>query len=145
MREVLISGRRVAMPVEDWLRRAGRNLNGRRRAAPPAALVAAKAVLDQDPTVSWTLNALAKQAGYSKEHFGVQFRKYFGVSSMAYLMELRLRNAARLLMDPEKRVGEISQMVGFDDPFYFSRQFRKRFGVSPRQWRARNGVASQRE
>lgn len=38
---------------------------------------------------------------------------------------------------PEKRVGEISQVVGFD-PFYFSRQFRKRFGVSPRQWRVTN-------
>jgi len=121
---------------EDWLRRVGRDLLGQPKPLPPAGIATVKARMDQEPSAAWSLEELARMAGYSKEHFGVQFRKHYGVSPIAYLLEIRLRNAARLLMDPRQRVSEVSELAGFDDPFYFSRMFRKRFGASPRQWRS---------
>ena len=50
-------------------------------------------------------------------------------------MERRLLEAKRLLMFTIRSVQDIASEIGFDDPAYFSRFFRKRAGVSPAAWR----------
>jgi AraC-like DNA-binding protein len=61
-----------------------------------------------------------------------------GTSFVQELTATRLERAGAVLADPRARglhIGEVAFQCGFLDPGYFARQFRKRFGVAPRQWR----------
>jgi len=78
---------------------------------------------------------LATLAGLSVSHFITRFRQHFGVSPLQYQLDLRMRYAAHLLQDRHLTVAQVAQAVGFEDPFYFSRQFRIKCGESPRHYR----------
>jgi len=77
---------------------------------------------------------LARLAGLSPSRFAHRFKEETGDSAIAYLMKLRLREAARLLEFSGRSVKEVASDVGFESPFYFSRQFRRQFGLSPRAY-----------
>lgn len=62
-------------------------------------------------------------------------QKYFSTTPSDYINSVRLRRATELLDQTEMRIGEIAQQVGFDDPSYFSRLFRRTFGMSPGSYR----------
>lgn len=62
-------------------------------------------------------------------------RETFGQSVKAMLMERRLLEAKRLLKFTIRSVEDIAREIGFDDPAYFSRFFRRRTGISPAAWR----------
>ena len=67
------------------------------------------------------------------------FRKNFtlavGVSPKQYILDLRIRNAQVLLETTDGTIGEIARIVGYENPLYFSRIFRKSKGVSPAKYR----------
>lgn len=63
------------------------------------------------------------------------FRKHTGVSPAAYLAGLRLAHAAELLKKPECSVTETALRCGFSNLAYFSRVFRQKYGLSPREYR----------
>ena len=50
-------------------------------------------------------------------------------------MRLKLNKAGRMLLTSELSVKEIASMVGFEDQFHFSRNFKKHFGYSPSEYR----------
>lgn len=79
--------------------------------------------------------ALARQAQLSTSHFGVAFRRTTGVGVVEYVRRLRMARARYYLEATNVQVSEIARMVGFDDPFYFSRQFRAVVGVAPSAFR----------
>ena len=58
-----------------------------------------------------------------------------GQSANEFIQNIRLKYAARLLRETSRTVSEITFDVGFSDSSYFSRAFRKCFGISPKQWR----------
>ncbi len=58
-----------------------------------------------------------------------------GVSPIVYLNQYRLTLASRLLKSTNDSIGAISAATGFADPFYFSRMFKDRFQLSPREYR----------
>lgn len=80
---------------------------------------------------------LAQVCHLSESGFYPIFRRAFGVSPMAYVNHHRLTVAADLLLTTELPIRQISAVVGIADPYYFSRAFRKTFGRSPRNYRAR--------
>ncbi len=61
-----------------------------------------------------------------------------GQSINEFIQNTRLKYATRLLDETDSPVSEIGYQVGFSDPYYFSRAFKKCFGVSPKQWREEN-------
>lgn len=63
-------------------------------------------------------------------------RKYFNLSPANYINEIRLQNAARLLESSPVQIKEAAFSSGFDDVAYFSRLFKKSFGLSPSEYRA---------
>lgn len=77
---------------------------------------------------------LARIAGLSASRFAHRFKEETGDSAIAYLLKLRLRQAARLLEFSGRSVKEVAGDVGFESPFYFSRQFKKHYSVSPREY-----------
>ncbi len=85
---------------------------------------------------SYTVASLARQARLSPSRFAHRFKAEMGEGVIAYLLRLRLQQAARLLEYSTHPVKEIAARVGFQCPFYFSRQFRRFYQHSPLQWRA---------
>jgi AraC family transcriptional regulator of arabinose operon len=84
-----------------------------------------------------TVAGLAQGVHLSPSRLAHLFTENVGVSPIQALLQLRLRHAARLLEFSTLSVAQIAAEVGFESPFYFSRQFRARFGVSPSGYRAR--------
>jgi AraC-like DNA-binding protein len=85
---------------------------------------------------NWTLDGMAKLAGMSKSNLLVVFKKATGESPCAHLLGLRLKNAARLLRsDANIDIATAALRSGFTDSNYFTRQFKSRHGLPPRQWR----------
>ena len=65
-----------------------------------------------------------------------RFHRVTGRLLSHFLKEKRLGKAARLLKGGNMRVSQIARRCGFDSENYFRQQFRERFGMSPRQFRA---------
>ncbi|PYY52607.1 AraC family transcriptional regulator [Curtobacterium sp. MCSS17_011] len=79
--------------------------------------------------------ALARRAQLSASHFRVVFRRTTGVSVVEYVRRLRMARARFLLEATDLSIAEVAASVGYDDPFYFSRQFRTVVGLPPSQFR----------
>jgi AraC-like DNA-binding protein len=71
----------------------------------------------------------------SKRSFLRAFQAATGKSPIAYLIQLRINRAASLLRRGDDSITDIAFLVGFRDSNYFTRQFRKVFGTSPRAYR----------
>lgn len=63
------------------------------------------------------------------------FKQVTGISPMQYVLALRMNNAQNLLETTDYNVAEIASIVGYDNPLYFSRLFRKQKGVAPSEYR----------
>jgi AraC family transcriptional regulator of arabinose operon len=81
------------------------------------------------------LEDFARTAGMSVSHFSERFRRQTGQSPMAYFIHLRMRLACRLLDLSDKPVKVVALEIGYRDPYYFSRVFKKSMGISPDKYR----------
>lgn len=79
----------------------------------------------------------ASSKGMSVSWFIHNFKKYTGETPMQFLTSIRITNAQILLETTTYSVNEISRIVGYNNPLYFSRIFHKRKGYSPQQYRKR--------
>ena len=77
----------------------------------------------------------AEIAGFSESHFMRYFKETIGTSFIDYLKEYRLTMAARLLHASDSSILDISEEVGFENLSYFNRAFKKRYHVTPSQYR----------
>lgn len=82
-----------------------------------------------------SLDDMAEHARLSKSHFLRLFKEQTGYSPVDYFIHLKLQHACMLLSITRQTVREISLAVGYEDPYYFSRIFKKVVGVSPSQYR----------
>ena len=97
------------------------------------------AYLDQHIHAPMTLKTLSKYAGVSGQHLNRLFKQAIGTTPLLYVSELRLNRAAALLREGQMTIKAIAEAVGFDDPYYFSKKFRKHFGLSPSEYRSSVG------
>ncbi|MBL9215357.1 MAG: helix-turn-helix transcriptional regulator [Opitutaceae bacterium] len=124
--------------LENFAREAARQLR-----EPPAErwvaepLLAVMRKIDASLGSRIDLSELAEAAGMSVSTLSARFRRAFGLSPMAYLIQYRMRYAAHLLRDRNLHVREVAARVGYDDPFHFSKLFKKHCGTSPQGLRRR--------
>lgn len=78
---------------------------------------------------------LAKLANLSTSRFDVLFKSFFRISPMTYVHSLRLTEARQMLISSNSSIKEIAASVGHDDPFHFSRIFKRHYGASPQAFR----------
>lgn len=82
-----------------------------------------------------TIGELASMANASPSHFSALFKRITGFSALDYFLRLKMQQAAHLLDSTALPVKSVAGQLGYDDPLYFSRQFRRVYGVSPVQYR----------
>lgn len=82
------------------------------------------------------LDDFAAHAGLSVSHFSEQFRLQMGQSPMSYFTQIKVQHACRLLDLTEKPIKAIAIETGYQDPYYFSRVFKKSVGQSPEAYRS---------
>ncbi len=78
----------------------------------------------------------ASSRGMSISWFIRSFKQYTNVTPMQYIVSLRITNAQILLETTKYNVKEIGYIVGYDNPLYFSRIFKKQKGISPSEYRS---------
>ncbi|MDF5708871.1 MAG: AraC family transcriptional regulator [Nostoc sp. S4] len=78
-----------------------------------------------------SLTELARQVELNECTLKRGFRQVFGKSAFSYLHDYRLEQARQLLTTGEMKVAEVAQAIGFADPGYLARAFRKKFGCYP--------------
>jgi AraC-like DNA-binding protein len=78
---------------------------------------------------------LAALNNMSASHFSNLFRKSTGMPPIDYFIHLKMQKACQLLYSPTLKIKEIAYTIGYDDPYYFSRIFKKLMGLSPEQYR----------
>lgn len=106
----------------------------------PAGISAALELLRSQHARTLSLDEIARAARMSLFHFTRRFKESTGFTPMEYLEKYRISRAQDLVLArTQMRLKEIAGAVGYGDPAYFSRIFRKRTGVSPREYRRTMG------
>ena len=82
-----------------------------------------------------SLDSIAQQIYISPYYLSHLFREELGITYLEYLTRIRMEEAKRLLPDRSMTILDISSRVGYEDPGYFSKVFKKNMGVSPNQYR----------
>ena len=98
------------------------------------------AFVEQNLSAKVTENELAQRAALTAQHFCVLFKAETGETPARYLNKLRMEKARELLEDEDYvqlSIKEIATTVGCNDLSHFVRDFEKRFGLSPKRYRAK--------
>lgn len=105
----------------------------RRRSSKECAAV--RRYIDSHFKENISLNLLADTAHVNKYYLVHAFSREFGVSPINYLISRRISESKYLLADTDHSLSQISHMLGFSSPSYFSQSFRKLEGMSPMEYR----------
>ena len=81
-----------------------------------------------------SLGALSEEFELSKSYLNLIFQKATGHTPMDFFQELKMKEACKLLRSTELYIYQIGQHLGYQDPYYFSRIYRKVVGVSPTEY-----------
>jgi AraC-like DNA-binding protein len=82
-----------------------------------------------------SIEQMAQTLGYHRTHLSKMFKQHTGMSPMSFLLKIRMERS-RLLLTENLTIEQIASSVGFPDPLYFSKQFKKWYGSSPTEYRA---------
>lgn len=78
---------------------------------------------------------LAGMLGISEEYFIRLFRHHVGMSPFQYFTRLKIEAASAVLIDNQLTIGDVGYRFGFENPFHFTKVFKKCTGLSPREYR----------
>ncbi len=85
--------------------------------------------------LSLKIEDVAAQFEMSTKYFRSLFKKCYNATPTQYLISLRLQTAVNLLTESDLSISEIAALSGFSDVYYFSKLFKSRFAVSPKDYR----------
>ena len=94
-----------------------------------------KQYINENYAKSVTLEDASRQIGFSSPYLSSLFKKETGKNFSEYLSEVRIKNAKKLLKNPDLTSLEIAQAVGYADEKYFFRVFKKYTGLTPKEFK----------
>lgn len=106
-------------------------------------LAAAIRAMHAQPTRTWTVDELAREAALSRSAFFQRFQRKVGVAPMEYLLTWRMALAKDLLRREEITVAEVAQRVGYGSASAFSVAFTRHVGQPPTSFARERGVVAQ--
>ncbi len=103
-------------------------------------IAASIAFMKQHLEKNLTVTNLAGQANYSVSRYSELFRDRTGYSPIQYFLRLKIQWSCQYLYFTQMNIKEICKKIGFDDPYYFSRMFKKQMHLSPIQYRKKHKI-----
>ncbi|HAQ06752.1 MAG TPA: DNA-binding response regulator [Bacillus bacterium] len=82
-----------------------------------------------------SLETLSNKVGLSPIYISKMFKEKLGINYIDFLTECRIEKAKKMLAEPERSIKEITIEVGYHEPNYFSKVFKKMCNVTPREYR----------
>ncbi len=92
------------------------------------------------PTVEAPVASMVRLSGLPERTFKRRFQKAVGMTPLEYVHAIRLEEAKKLLETTELTLDLLAERVGYEDPTFFSRLFRRSVGLTPAQYRRRFGA-----
>ena len=84
------------------------------------------------------IDDIAKHVNISKSYLEHQYKKYMGQSILSFINLLRVQRAEKLLLNTSKSISEIALTVGYKDKNQLNYEFKKKTGMSPRDYKKNN-------
>lgn len=94
--------------------------------------------INEEPYVWRTLEDMAATVRLSPAQLSRKFKRRTGCTPVDYAIQLRIKRAAHMLLNSPMRIGEVAEAMGYQDIYFFSRQFSRFHGCSPSEYRNRN-------
>lgn len=85
---------------------------------------------------------MAANLNLNRTYFSKLFKKFTTKSPQDFLIQYRMNKACELLRTTQISVSDIAQLVGYHNPFHFTRAFKKIYELPPQEWRRRNLLIS---
>lgn len=126
-----LGGAGAVLPPE-----AGSVTSHRLRAPEPACVKRAMRVIEQHPEEPLSVARVAAACDVSRRTLDAAFQASRGTTLLGYLRGKQFEFAAEQLLHTSRQVRDIALAVGYRSPTMFAREFRKRLGMTPSQWRA---------
>lgn len=119
----------------DKVTTASRNVATKREEKSVSLVEKAKTYIDEGFSRDLSLDEVSREFNISPYYFSRVFKDETGKNFIEYLTQVRMEKAKELLQDKELSMKEICVKVGYGDPNYFSRSFKKNVGVTPTEYR----------
>ena len=94
-----------------------------------------RSFIDHNFMYDLSVQDIAAELGYSEAYFCKLFKQYFGQSFISYLTEYRIGRAIKMMEDISVSVKDAGKAVGYSDPNYFTKVFKRVKGVNPSEYR----------
>ncbi|MDN4082391.1 response regulator [Paenibacillus polymyxa] len=121
--------------VSRYFVRVGRQVRESREKGIPRKFQRAKEWIREHLQEDGGLNRLAAYMNMSPKYLSARFKQVTGESFAEYQTRVRFERARELLLDPNRKVAEVAEAVGFTDTNYFSIAFKKHTGLTPTEFR----------
>ena len=92
-------------------------------------------ILSNNSDSDCNINLLAKRLCMTKSTLYNKLKRQTGLSPVEYVRSVRLHTSVQMMEESDLSIKEIAYAVGFNDPKYFSRCFKRHFGVSPKEYK----------
>ncbi|MCL6457780.1 MAG: response regulator [Gorillibacterium sp.] len=98
------------------------------------------AYLDQYYRKNVSLTEMAERSHMSVSHFCNVFKRQSGLTLINYVNKVRMEKVKQLLLEPDLKIYDIAELVGYTTMSYFNRVFKEMEGVSPNEYRKAKGI-----
>ena len=92
-------------------------------------------IILNEPDGPTDISEIADRLYTNRKYLSALMKRETGKSAVKYVMGVKVRRAEKLLLESSLRIGEIAELLGFENMEYFSKVFRKVTGISPREYR----------
>lgn len=119
----------------DMVTQACRNITTKREEQTSGLISKAKAYIEENYSRDISLDDVSRHVDISPYYFSKLFKEESGENFIEYLTNLRIKRAKNLLRHSDMNMKNICAKIGYSDPNYFSRIFKKQVGVTPTEYR----------
>lgn len=108
--------------------------------APADIAAEIKTYIDTHYSEDINLDKIAEKFYFSREYVGRIFRAQYGFAVYEYIQQVRMDQALKLLRNPKLSLQAIADCLGYSNANYFSKAFRKFYGISPRDYKNKHSI-----